>query len=191
MKDKSLKTASRRTFLAAYAIAFLPMVSTPLAQTPGTAAISGIVYDPATRVGANAEVSAVNDATGISRSVTTSSEGVLSQPRRLHPRARSANGTSLADQDFGDSGVGFIRGPGQHNQDMAAERVFPVRESTSFRFRAEFFNVTNTPQFGNPSTSLGYTDPTLLNPSASPTFGKITGTVANPRIIQFAAKFVF
>jgi hypothetical protein len=101
------------------------------------------------------------------------------------------NGTSLADQDFGDSGVGFIRGPGQHNLDMAVERVFPVRESTSFRFRAEFFNVTNTPQFGNPSTSLGYTDPTLLNPSASPTFGKITGTVANPRIIQFAARFVF
>ncbi len=101
------------------------------------------------------------------------------------------NGTSLADQDFGDSGVGFIRGPGQHNLDMAVERVFPVRESSSFRFRAEFFNLTNTPQFGNPNTTLGYTDPTLLNPSASPTFGKITGTVSNPRIIQFAAKYVF
>jgi hypothetical protein len=74
---------------------------------------------------------------------------------------------------------------------MAVERVFPVRESTSFRFRAEFFNLTNTPQFGNPNTTLGYTDPTLLNPSAGPTFGKITGTVSNPRIIQFAAKYVF
>jgi hypothetical protein len=101
------------------------------------------------------------------------------------------NGTSLADQDFGDSGVGFIRGPGQHNLDMAVERVFPVREASSFRIRAEFFNLTNTPQFGNPNTTLGYTDPTLLNPSASPTFGKITGTVSNPRIIQFAAKYVF
>jgi hypothetical protein len=101
------------------------------------------------------------------------------------------NGTSLADQDFGDSGVGFLRGPGQHNLDMAVERAFPVRESSSFRFRVEFFNVTNTPQFGNPSTSLGYSDPTLLNPSASPTFGKISGTVTNPRIIQFAAKYVF
>ncbi len=101
------------------------------------------------------------------------------------------NGTSLADQDFGNSGVGFLRGPGQHNLDLAAERVFPISEASSFRFRAEFFNVTNTPQFGNPSTSLGYSDPTLLNPSASPTFGKITGTVTNPRIIQFAAKYVF
>ncbi len=101
------------------------------------------------------------------------------------------NGTSPADQDFGNSGVGFIRGPGQHNLDMAVERVFPVNEGSSFRFRAEFFNATNTPQFANPSTTLGYSDPTLLNPSASSTFGKITGTVTNPRIIQFAVKYVF
>ncbi len=112
-------------------------------------------------------------------------------PNAFTRAPEAPNGTSLADQDFGNSGVGFIRGPGQHNLDMAVERVFPVRESSSFRFRVEFFNVTNTPQFGNPSTSLGYSDPTLLNPSASPTFGKITGTVTNPRIIQFAAKYAF
>jgi hypothetical protein len=46
------------------------------------------------------------------------------------------NGTSLADQDFGNSGVGIVRGPGQHNLDMAVERVFPVKETSSFRFRA-------------------------------------------------------
>jgi hypothetical protein len=100
-------------------------------------------------------------------------------------------GTSLADQDFGNSGVGIVRGPGQHNFDFAAERSFPVKEAGSFRLRAELFNLTNTPQFGNPSTALGYTDPTLLNPPASSTFGKISGTVANPRIIQFAAKYAF
>jgi TonB-dependent receptor-like protein len=102
-----------------------------------------------------------------------------------------ANGTSLADQDFGNSGVGFVRGPGQHNLDVAVERGFPVREAGSFRFRTEFFNLTNTPQFGNPNQYLGYTDPTLANPTASSSFGKITSTVANPRIIQFAAKYVF
>jgi hypothetical protein len=101
------------------------------------------------------------------------------------------NGTSLADQDFGNSGVGIVRGPGQHNLDMAVERVFPVKETSSFRFRAEFFNLTNTPQFGNPSTGLGYGDPTLPNPTASSSFGQITSTATNPRIIQFAAKYVF
>ena len=100
-------------------------------------------------------------------------------------------GTSLADQDFGNSGVGMVRGPGQHNIDLALERTFPVKERSSFRFRTEFFNLTNTPQFANPSSNLGYGDPTALHPAASPSFGRITGTLSNPRIIQFAAKYVF
>ena len=113
-------------------------------------------------------------------------------PNAFTRAPEAPNGTSLADQDFGNSGVGIVRGPGQHNVDMAIERTFPIRDTRqSFRFRTEFFNLTNTPQFGNPNTGLGYTDPTLLNPSASSTFGKITGTVANPRIIQFAAKYQF
>jgi hypothetical protein len=100
-------------------------------------------------------------------------------------------GTSLADQDFGNSGVGFIRGPGQHNVDMAVERAFPIRETSSIHFRTEAFNLTNTPQFGNPNTTLGYGDPTQVNPVASPTFGRITNTITNPRIVQFALRYSF
>ena len=100
-------------------------------------------------------------------------------------------GTSLADQDFGNSGVGIVRGPGQHNMDLALERTFPVTEKSSFRFRTELFNLTNTPQFANPNNSLGYGDPTALQPVASPSFGRITGTVSNPRIVQFAVKYLF
>jgi len=101
------------------------------------------------------------------------------------------NGTSLADQDFGNSGVGFVRGPGQHDVDMAVERSFPISEAGSIRFRTEFFNLTNTPQFGNPNTTLGYGDPTQINPVASPLFGRITGTVTAPRIVQFAVRYIF
>ncbi len=101
------------------------------------------------------------------------------------------NGTSLADQDFGNSGVGIVRGPGQHNIDLAVERVFPITESSSIRFRAESFNLTNTPQFANPSSSLGYGDPTAVSPTASASFGQITSSATNPRIIQFALKFIF
>jgi hypothetical protein len=100
-------------------------------------------------------------------------------------------GTSLADQDFGNSSVGLVRGPGQHNVDVAIERVFPVAERSSFQFRTEFFNLTNTPQFANPNTGLGYGDPTLPVPTASSSFGEITSTVTNPRIIQFALKYQF
>ncbi|HZZ39261.1 MAG TPA: carboxypeptidase-like regulatory domain-containing protein [Acidobacteriaceae bacterium] len=100
-------------------------------------------------------------------------------------------GTSLADQDFGNSGVGFVRGPGQHNVDFAVERAFPVTETGTLRLRTEFFNATNTPQFGNPGTNLGYGDPTQLNPVAGPSFGRIISTVTAPRIVQFAVRYVF
>jgi hypothetical protein len=109
----------------------------------------------------------------------------------LAPEAPS--GTGPGDTDFGDSGVGIVRGPGQHNIDMAVERIFPVTEGKSFRFRAEFFNLTNTPQFSNPNTGVDFVEgpngPANLNPS----FGAITGEAGgpHPRIIQFAGKFLF
>jgi hypothetical protein len=100
-------------------------------------------------------------------------------------------GTGPADTDFGNCGVGIVRGPGQHNLDMAVERIFPVKESSSFRFRAEFFNLTNTAQFGDPSTGVDFVATSSGPANLSPSFGKISSTAANPRIIQLAAKFLF
>ena len=94
------------------------------------------------------------------------------------------NGTSAADTDFGDSGVGLVRGPGQFNLDMAAEKAIPVTESQSLHLRAEFFNLTNTPNFANPGNGA------ILG-SSSPPFGLITGKSNNPRIIQVALKYQF
>jgi len=103
-----------------------------------------------------------------------------------------ANGVTIADEDFGNSGVGIIRGPGQHSVDLAVERKFRVLEGKSLVFRAESFNLTNTPQFGNPNTSLGYGNP-LMPAVASQSFGLITGELdgPHPRIVQLAAKFEF
>ena len=74
---------------------------------------------------------------------------------------------------------------------MAVERIFPLTESSSFRFRAEFFNLANTPQFANPNNSLDF----IVGPSGpvnvNPSFGMITSTAANPRIIQFAIRLLF
>jgi hypothetical protein len=103
------------------------------------------------------------------------------------------NGTGPGDTDFGDSGVGIVRGPGQHNIDLAVERIFPVTEGKSFRFRAEFFNLTNTPQFNNPNTGVDYVEGPNGPANLSPSFGAITSEAGgpHPRIIQFAAKFLF
>ena len=101
------------------------------------------------------------------------------------------NGSGSGDTDFGNSSVGIVRGPGQHNMDMAVERIFPVKESSSFRFRAELFNLTNTPQFANPNNNVFFVMTPTGPANQNPSFGLITSTAANPRIIQFAAKYLF
>jgi hypothetical protein len=84
---------------------------------------------------------------------------------------------------FGTLGAGIVRGPDQANWDMSMSKRFNVRwpnEIANVMFRADFFNVFNHTQFANPSTSFG-----------SSTFGEITGTSVNPRIIQLALRYNF
>jgi len=73
----------------------------------------------------------------------------------------------------------FFFGPGRTNFDLAIAKMTYLREQMGLEFRAEFFNIFNTAQFSNPDTSI-----------TSRTFGQIT-TTADPRIIQFALKYVF
>jgi len=87
---------------------------------------------------------------------------------------------------YGNCGVGILRGPLQRNIDLAIGRAFPMKEFGSLQFRTEFFNFTNTANFANPSSSLG---PNSGVPNAS--FGFITATTTNPRIIQFALKYSY
>jgi hypothetical protein len=91
------------------------------------------------------------------------------------------NGTSPDDTDFGNSGVGMVRGPGQRDIDMALERAIPLSESHSVHLRAEFFNLTNTPNFANPLNIVNF----------GPAFGKILQKSNNPRIVQVALKYQF
>jgi len=90
-------------------------------------------------------------------------------------------GESPSDTDFGNSGVGMVRGPGQRNIDFAMERTIQISDSQNVRLRGEFFNLTNTPNFANPLNMLG----------TGEAFGKITAKSNNPRIIQVALKYQF
>lgn len=88
-------------------------------------------------------------------------------------------------QDFGTVGTArrtSVYGPHYRHFDLALAREFAVRENMKLQFRAESFNLTNTPNFGQPGTMLG-----------SPTFGQITATRSGstPRQIQFAARLSF
>jgi hypothetical protein len=87
-------------------------------------------------------------------------------------------------------------GPGYHRLDFSLFKNFNFTERIYLQFRAEFFNLTNTPNFSLPGFSgngvvaapgaLDYTSPT--------NFGKITSTrdgQNDQREIQFALKLYF
>jgi hypothetical protein len=87
---------------------------------------------------------------------------------------------------YGNSGYGIVLGPGQFNFDATIQKttvVGGIHEGATLVFRTEFFNMFNHAQFSNP----GVVD---FSKSAS-TFGQITSTSVNPRLIQFALKYVF
>jgi hypothetical protein len=83
--------------------------------------------------------------------------------------------------DYGNSGVGVVLGPGQFNWDMSLVKMTRFGEKQSLQFRMEFFNTFNHAQFNNPGTAV----------STPTTFGVITSTSVNPRLIQFALKYSF
>jgi hypothetical protein len=73
-----------------------------------------------------------------------------------------------------------LRQDGVHSADIALMKNFVVREPLKLQFRTEFFNMTNTPQFSAPNTSVG-----------SSTFGQVTSQGNSPRQIQFGLKLSF
>jgi hypothetical protein len=90
---------------------------------------------------------------------------------------------------FGNMGVFNVLGPKFFQFDMALVREFRILEGETLQFRAEAFNVFNNVRFNANNTGSSTTNPsvTLSNPS---TFGNIT-SAQDPRILQFAMKFVF
>jgi len=69
------------------------------------------------------------------------------------------------DVRFGTVGRNTLRNPGVVNMDMSLYRTFKIKERFDLQFRAEAFNVSNTPHFVGPDLSVN-----------SSSFGQITST---------------
>jgi len=68
----------------------------------------------------------------------------------------------------GNFGRNILRGFDAAQTDIGVQRQFRVAEAIALRFRVEFFNIFNHPNFGNPTNSL-----------TSTLFGRSTQTLAN------------
>jgi Carboxypeptidase regulatory-like domain len=87
---------------------------------------------------------------------------------------------------FGNLGRNIYRGPWQQNWDFSLIKNFHLTERNVIHFTADFFNIWNHANFGNPTV----TDVETIGLLNSP-FGKITSTVGTPRLIQFSLRYSF
>jgi hypothetical protein len=85
-----------------------------------------------------------------------------------------------AQYAYGNAGRNILRGDGLIQLDMSLIKTFPVTEKKSFDFRAQVFNLTNTPSFSSPSTNVNLS-----------TGGQVTSTRNQPRLFEFGLKFSF
>jgi hypothetical protein len=96
-----------------------------------------------------------------------------------NPPIASATQTSFAV--LGGEGE-QARGPSYLDLDASLFKDFPIHEQTYLQFRAETFNLTNTPQFSTPGS---------LNFENATGFSKITSEVGTSRKLQFALKLYY
>jgi hypothetical protein len=90
---------------------------------------------------------------------------------------------------LGNTGRNQFRGPAYVSDNVSLSKAFPIYRESNLEARFDAFNMTNTPAFGLPTTSIGSN------------LGKITGTlgsgvgnvngVGGPRVLQASVKFTF
>ncbi len=97
------------------------------------------------------------------------------------PTAFSAPTTAA----FGSAGRNGLRGPGFFNLSTGLSRTFTIEGRYKFQIRAEAFNLTNTPHFGNPGSIVSSQTSTSLNGFA------IINSASNQREIRLAGRFTF
>ncbi len=114
-------------------------------------------------------------------SVATTNNGIgpgvyYFTPDQIAAFAEPAAGTT------GTSGRNTFRGPRFFNLDASLVKRFVLMERKTLTFRAEAYNLLNNVDFANPGVNLG---------GNAAAFGKISGVVNNPRIVQMALRFDF
>jgi hypothetical protein len=114
---------------------------------------------------------------------------VLSNARGNRSLHQFFNTAAFAPQPTGTVGTArrnSLFGPNFRHVDLSLFKDFPVKEGLNVQFRAESYNISNTPSYIIP---LGSANTVLGNPA----FGTVTNYDSNytPRLYQFALKIQF
>lgn len=187
--DRGNCNSDRRHILNLTAVAETPQFANPTLKVIATGwRLSGIY-----RWSAGVPLSVIN---GSDRALTgidlQRANQVLADPyldKSGRPLSQFLNPAAFALPALGtsgNSGRGSIQGPPTWSFDVALSRAFRLAENQRLEVRAEAYNVTNTFR-----PSIAVTGASILGVSlASNTFGQIRNAL-DPRIMQFALKYVF
>ncbi|HTD44377.1 MAG TPA: TonB-dependent receptor [Bryobacteraceae bacterium] len=109
----------------------------------------------------------------------------VSDPNQFEGRSvtkffNTAAFTAASQYVIGNSSRNPVRGPGLQNADLMIGKTFRITERLHLEFRAEAFNVSNTPPLNDP----------IGNNCCSGSFGSII-SAGNPRDFEFAGKIHF
>jgi len=93
---------------------------------------------------------------------------------------------------YGNAGYGIMTSPGARDLDYSVYKNWSLPffgEQGRLQFRAEFFNLFNTPNFGTPN-GISFATPNSIVPDGT-RMGEIRSLRLPMRVIQFGAKIYF
>ena len=96
-----------------------------------------------------------------------------------------------APYTFGNAGRNILTGPGVADWDFSIIRNFKLTETKNLQFRAEMFNIFNTPNFALPNGSANCACFGQIGNTVQPIAGQASGGPGDPREIQFAMRFTW
>ena len=120
------------------------------------------------------------------RFVGVNGNGSLSSGQRtLKQWFNTAEFANPGAQRWRNSGRNILEGPGTKDIDFSVFKTTPLHEAANLQLRAEFFNLFNTPQFNNPTATVGPDFSTISSAGSPNTLQRVS------REIQLAAKVSF
>lgn len=105
--------------------------------------------------------------------------GGRSKQEQLNAWFNAAAFAQNREGTFGNTGIGFMRGPGSWNVDLSTRKQFRIVENHNLELRASFYNVMNHTNLGNPNTTQN-----------NSIFGRIT-SAGSPRVGEVALRYSF
>ena len=96
-----------------------------------------------------------------------------------------------AQYTYGNAGRDILTGPGEAVWDFSLIRKFRLTESKNLEFRAEMFNIFNTPNFTLPNGDASCACFGTIGNTVQPIAGQASGGPGEPREIQFALRLTW